>query len=99
MRLPPGEPAPIFTTKDCFNRPLALEDYRGKRLLLSFFRYASCVFCNLRVHLLIRHYPALHDRGLEMVAVFQSPPHSIRKYVGDHLPTSEIESWLLCFSA
>ena len=27
-----------------------LDDIRGKRFLLSFFRFAACPFCNLRVH-------------------------------------------------
>ena len=41
MALEPGQPAPLFQAKDMAGKELALADYMGKRLLLSFFRYAS----------------------------------------------------------
>jgi alkyl hydroperoxide reductase subunit AhpC len=50
--------------------------------LLAFFRYAACPMCNLRVHELNLRYRELSDRGLSILAVFHSPPESIRRYVG-----------------
>ncbi|MFC1890661.1 peroxiredoxin-like family protein, partial [Thermodesulfobacteriota bacterium] len=68
--------------RDLFDNPVSLEDYRGKRLMLSFYRYASCPLCNLRIHELIKNHDPLKDRGLSMLAVFQSPAESILEYVG-----------------
>lgn len=82
MRLSAGEPAPGFDIQDVFKRTHRLDDCSGKLLMLAFFRYASCPLCNLRVHQLIQHYPELKASGLNLLAFFQSPPESIRQYVG-----------------
>lgn len=83
-RLLPGMPAPLFRTRDSFGTPLHLADYRGERLMLSFYRYASCPLCNLRMHELLRRYPGWQRRGLRMVAVFESPAAHIRRYLDRH---------------
>ncbi len=41
MRIQTGEPARDFETQDLEGNIIRLKDYQGKRLLLSFFRYAS----------------------------------------------------------
>jgi len=85
-RLKPGDSAPKFDVKDLSGNRLTLEDYRGKKLLLCFFRFASCPYCNLRVHDLIQRIPELRSQGLYVVAVFQSPAKTIQKYVGKQQP-------------
>jgi thioredoxin-dependent peroxiredoxin len=55
MRLQAGQTAPAFLRPDINGAMLRLKDYRGRYLLLSFYRYASCPFCNLRVHELMQH--------------------------------------------
>ena len=82
MRIQPGQPAKDFTIEDIAGHTIALTDYRDQRLMLSFYRYASCPLCNLRVQHLIQQYPSYREKGLQMIAVFQSPQASIRKYVG-----------------
>jgi thioredoxin-dependent peroxiredoxin len=82
MRIQSGEPAKGFQVEDLFGKQIALNDFRGKKLMLSFYRYASCPLCNLRVHQLVQQYPAFHDMGLEMLAFFQSPAETIYRYVG-----------------
>jgi len=39
---------------DLYGRPVALEAYRGRNLLLSFNRAAPCPFCNVRAYHLVR---------------------------------------------
>ncbi len=90
MKLLEGQPAKDFATEDILGNPIALRDYRGNRLMLSFFRYASCPLCNLRIHHLIEQYPALNAKGLRIIAVFQSPPESIRHYAGRQDPPFSI---------
>lgn len=41
MRIEPGQPAIGFEVKDLEGQTRSLEDYRGKKLLLAFHRYAS----------------------------------------------------------
>lgn len=64
--------APEFRCTDIFGRPINLVDYRGKRLLLGFFRHAGCPFCNLRVHALQRIRKEMLALNLEMIFFFES---------------------------
>ena len=82
MRIQPGQPAKNFTTEDISGNAITLNDYAGQKVMLSFYRYAACPLCNLRVHDLIQHYASFINRNLSLVAVFQSPSASIRRYVG-----------------
>ena len=50
MRIQPGQPAKNFTSQDILGHSVALPDYKGQRLMLSFYRYAACPLCNLRMH-------------------------------------------------
>lgn len=79
-----GQAAPAFSLLDVTGRLIHLHDYRGGLLLLSFYRYASCPLCNLRVHELLGHYPRWHAAGLEMLAVFESPVAHIPRYLDQH---------------
>lgn len=80
MRLQPGQAAPAFTVTDFTGVAHSLSDYRGKKVLLSFYRYASCPFCNLRIHQLRQQAAAWEAKGLVMMAVFQSPAATIMEY-------------------
>lgn len=82
MHVQTGMVAPAFETEYLFGNSVSLSRYIGKTLLLSFFRNAACAICNLRVHQLIQRYPAYQRDGLEILAVFESPPESILQYVG-----------------
>jgi len=86
MRLHAGQPAPDFLCPDIGGKTIRLRDYRGRYLLLSFYRYASCPFCNLRVHELMQHLPEFNQRGLSQVAVFQSTREGIMGHVGKQRP-------------
>ena len=80
-RLTSGMPAPAVETADFLGNPVSLAGLRGRKVMLSFYRYASCPLCNLRMHELIRQYPQLAP-DIALVSIFQSPVDSIRAYVG-----------------
>ena len=82
MRIQPGQPATNFSTEDIAGNAITLNAYADRRLMLSFYRYAACPLCNLRVHDLIQHYASFSERNLNLIAVFQSPRESIRRYIG-----------------
>jgi peroxiredoxin len=77
--------APGFDTIDVFGRPVSLRQYRGKRLMICFFRHAGCPFCNMRVHRLQAKYDELKALGLEMVFFFESEEKTI---LGHHFHRS-----------
>jgi thioredoxin-dependent peroxiredoxin len=84
MRLAPPALSIDFNAEDIYGRPVKLADYRGKRVMLSFFRNAGCPFCNLRLYELTHRYRAWQEQGLEVIAVFSSPTEEVRKYVAKH---------------
>ncbi len=77
MRLKPGDAAPSFEVTDLAGVVHRLEDYRGKRLLLSFHRYAACPLCNLHIHELATEHGTLHAGGLSLLAIFKSGPERL----------------------
>lgn len=81
-QLQPGMLAPSFTTSDIHGNPIAMESYRGSKVLLSFFRFSACAMCNLRVHQFIGRYPQWKREGIEVIAVFESPIGNMKTYVG-----------------
>ncbi|HSE64953.1 MAG TPA: peroxiredoxin-like family protein [Thermoanaerobaculia bacterium] len=82
MKLAPGNPAVPFATVDVEGHPVSLEQFRGRPLLLMFFRYASCPMCNLRLHDFSEVYPRLQARGLSAVAFFHSSARAIKRNAG-----------------
>lgn len=81
MRLEIGAFAPSFETLSTHGVEVSLEKLKGKKVLLSFYRYASCPLCNLRVQELLSYKDQLEEQGLVMVAVFQSTAERINEYV------------------
>jgi peroxiredoxin Q/BCP len=77
MKLKKGQVAPDFDILDIEGKKIKLSDYKDKKLLICFFRYAGCPFCNLLLHNLIVRYPKLNESGLEIIVFIQSPKESI----------------------
>lgn len=60
-----------------------LDSMKGERYLLSFFRFAACPFCNLRIHELTKHYDEFGG-NLKIVALFDSPLDNLKRYAQKH---------------
>jgi len=82
MKLAPGNEVVPFSTVDVDGRPVSLEQFRGRPLLLMFFRYASCPMCNLRLHDFAKGHARLQARGLSAVAFFHSSAQAIKRNAG-----------------
>ncbi len=59
------------------------EGLQGTRYMLSFFRFASCPFCNLRVHELVQRYNEFGD-NFTIIAIFDSPLDNLQKHAAKH---------------
>jgi len=81
MRLKLNENAPSFKKEDLKGELFDLNTPRERLLMISFFRYASCPLCNMRVNLLIKEYENLKN-ALDIVMIFHSPKEKIDRYVG-----------------
>jgi len=55
----------------------------GKPYMLSFFRFAACPFCNLRMHELVKRYAELDDH-FTIVALFDSPLNNLIHHAKGH---------------
>lgn len=86
MTVQTGQLVPAFSGTSFKGEPIDLEAYRGRKVWVGFYRWASCPLCNLRMKELL----AIHDRfaaqGIQHIAVFQSPPETIATYVGAQDP-------------
>ena len=62
------------------------ESLYGHPFLLSFFRFASCPLCNLRVHELVSQFKEFGP-GFTIVAVFDSPLDNLVRFSARHIAT------------
>ena len=83
MRLTPGTAAPAFQLPAIDGSQFDLASLHGRPFLLSFFRFAACPFCNLRINELVKKHPQL-PADFAIVAVFDSPLDNLQRYAARH---------------
>ena len=83
MRLTTGQRAPTFSLTDINGKKFMLDSLNGKRYLLTFYRFAACPFCNLRLHKISEEYDKFDDE-FEVVAVFDSSLENLQRFVKRH---------------
>ncbi|PCJ84533.1 MAG: hypothetical protein COA57_09050 [Flavobacteriales bacterium] len=81
-KLNENDPAIGFSQNDYLGNNIDLANYKGKKILLSFFRGASCPFCNLRVNQLINRYPEFEEKQIEVITFFAASRDEIIQYAG-----------------
>ena len=57
---------------------------KGKKYLLTFFRFATCPFCNMRIAQLIKAKSEMGE-DFEIVAIFESEIEHLKKHANKHL--------------
>ncbi|MDQ6962293.1 MAG: redoxin domain-containing protein [Mariprofundaceae bacterium] len=83
MRKTIGEPAIDMRLTGIDDQRFDTRILKGKRYMLSFFRFASCPFCHMRMHQLVGCYAELGD-DFEIVAVFDSPLKNLQSNIEKH---------------
>lgn len=83
MRLEPGSPLIHFSLPDIAGGLFDTRSLEGRPFLLSFFRYAGCPFCNLRMHDLVERFPSFGP-DFTVVAVFDSPLDNLIAHAEGH---------------
>ena len=56
---------------------------RGKKSLITFYRFAQCPFCNLRINEFVKRYDEF-DNKLNIIAIFDSPLDHLIKSAERH---------------
>ena len=59
------------------------QELHHKRYLLTFYRFASCPLCNLRIHQFIKRYDEL-NKDFTMVAIFHSSSENLNRHMTRH---------------
>ncbi|PHR55111.1 MAG: hypothetical protein COA44_11305 [Arcobacter sp.] len=66
---------------DTLGHNFDLESYKGQKIMVSFFRFYTCPFCNLRIHTLSAQYEKL---GIKIVAIFESSNENLNKHLSHY---------------
>lgn len=83
MRRQPGEVVGTLRLPALDGSAFELDQLHGRRFMLSFFRFAACPFCNLRIRELSERFDDF-GAGFTVVAVFDSPLENLRRYADRH---------------
>lgn len=81
MKLKEGNVAPTFKATDIYGQEVNLEDFRGNKIILGFFRNVSCPFCNRRVHQLMGHNLRFQQSGTQLIFLFESSSEKLLQSV------------------
>jgi peroxiredoxin len=84
--LQPGDQAPNIVL-DAISRDgkIALDDFRGRNpLLIGLFRGLHCPFCRRHIAVMTQLNSALHEKGVECLAVVNTPVERARLYFRYH---------------
>jgi thioredoxin-dependent peroxiredoxin len=86
MKISPPQEAPNFTLKDVNGATINLNDYKGKKVMLTFYRNVGCPVCNVRFHELQKQADFFKTKGLVLLAVYESTATNMKKYLENDEP-------------
>ena len=81
MKIKPKQTAPAFTTQDVYGSSVNLADFKGQKVLLSFYRNVGCPVCNVRFHELQQESAYFQSKGLIVLAVYESSAENMKQYL------------------
>ncbi|MFA9391327.1 MAG: peroxiredoxin family protein [Prolixibacteraceae bacterium] len=79
MKVQVGQIAPNFSITDIFGNNVQLADYKGKKILLGFYRNANCPFCNRRVHQIMLNNISFKQKDVQLLFFFESSAEILKK--------------------
>lgn len=86
MKISPPQEAPNFTIKDVNGTTVNLTDFKGKKILLTFYRNVGCPICNLRFQELQQLADTFKTKGLILLAVYESTADNMKQYLEGENP-------------
>jgi thioredoxin-dependent peroxiredoxin len=79
------ELAPDFLFKDVYGNAFSLSDFRGKKVLLTFYRNVGCPVCNLRFHELQEQSSYFKKNNIVLISVYESSSESLKQYLTEEV--------------
>lgn len=83
MKQKTGDKAPFIQLPSIDGTMFDSRSLDGKPYMVSFFRFASCPFCNMRIHELVKRYDELGD-NFNIIAIFDSPLTNLIEHTEGH---------------
>ncbi|RAH16318.1 MAG: hypothetical protein CMB56_000875 [Methanobacteriota archaeon] len=84
-RLTTGADAPDIVLPAIDGSTFNMSDYKGKRVILTFFRFSTCPFCNIRINRIIKKWNEFPEDTV-MVGVFHAKIGELTKRMNKHNP-------------
>ena len=72
MKLNEGNMALDFTATDIYGKEIKLSDYKGKKIILGFYRNVNCPYCNRRVRQIMGNNVKLKQSDVQLILMFES---------------------------
>jgi peroxiredoxin Q/BCP len=79
-RLSPGDQAPDFTLPDADGKPVALADYRGRKVIVYFYPAAGTPGCTKQACDFRDNLAALGGAGLDVLGISPDKPAKLAKF-------------------
>lgn len=79
MKIQTGQLASDFVATDVNGKQVRLSDFRGKKIILSFYRNVNCPFCNRRVHQLMLNSLSFKNKDVQLFFLFESSNEVLKK--------------------
>ena len=78
-----GDTAPQFTLPAIDGSTFNMADMKGKRVILTFFRFSTCPLCNMRMRRIVQRWNEF-SKDAVMVAVFDAKVGDLQKRMKKH---------------
>ena len=82
-QLSSGDEAPQYTLPAIAGSTFNMADMKGKRVILTFFRFSTCPLCNMRIRRIIQRWNEF-SKDAVMVAVFDAKVGELQKRMKKH---------------
>ena len=82
-QLSSGDKAPQFTLPAIDGSTFNMADMKGKRVILTFFRFSTCPLCNMRIRRIVQRWNEF-SKDAVMVAVFDAKVGELQKRMKKH---------------
>ena len=79
-RLAPGDPAPDFTLPDADGKPVALADYRGRKVVVYFYPAAMTPGCTKEACDFRDSLAQLNGAGIEVLGISPDQPAKLARF-------------------
>ncbi len=88
MKISNNQQAPDFQVSDVYGKPVSISQFKGKKILLTFYRTAGCPVCNLRFHSVEQQSEFLKSNSVVFIAVYASGKDNMLHYLRSSYPNS-----------